>query len=149
MDKERVAWRALGALTVTAALLGGCAAPAWRPSAPAPNPTPTPTPAAPPERPTPLSPAARSLIVQARTLERRGDLDGASATLDRALRIEPYSPQLWIALGRLRLIENDAHQAENCARKALALARGDPGARAEAGRLLAAARRADPAQKPH
>ncbi len=71
-----------------------------------------------------------------------GDLDGASSTLDRALRIEPNNPLLWIERGRLRLAENDAHQAEACGRKALALASGDRGAQAQAGRLLADALRA-------
>jgi uncharacterized protein HemY len=71
-----------------------------------------------------------------------GDLDGASATLDRALRIEPNNPLLWIELGRLRMAENDAHQAEGCGRKALALASGDRGTQAQAGRLLADALRA-------
>jgi uncharacterized protein HemY len=71
-----------------------------------------------------------------------GDLDGASSTLDRALRIEPNNPLLWIELGRLRLAENDAHQAEGCARKALVLASGDRGTQAQAGRLLADALRA-------
>lgn len=71
----------------------------------------------------------------------RGDLDGASSTLDRALRIEPNNPLPWIELGRLRLAENDAHQAEGCGRKALALASGDRGTQAQAGRLLADALR--------
>jgi cytochrome c-type biogenesis protein CcmH/NrfG len=71
-----------------------------------------------------------------------GDLDGASATLDRALRIEPNNPLLWIEIGRLRMAENDAHQAEGCGRKALALASGDRGTQAQAGRLLADALRA-------
>ncbi len=71
-----------------------------------------------------------------------GELDGASSTLDRALRIEPNNPLLWIELGRLRLAENDAHQAEGCGRKALALASGDRGTQAQAGRLLAEALRA-------
>jgi uncharacterized protein HemY len=73
----------------------------------------------------------------------RGDLDGASSTLDRALRIEPNNPLLWIELGRLRLAEHDVHQAEGCGRKALALASGDRGAQAQAGRLLADALRAE------
>lgn len=71
-----------------------------------------------------------------------GDLDGASSTLDRALRIEPNNPLLWIELGRLRLAENDAHQAEGCGRKALSVASGDRGTQAQAGRLLAEALRA-------
>jgi uncharacterized protein HemY len=82
------------------------------------------------------------LVTQARTQISHGDLDGASATLDRALRIEPNNPLLWIERGRLRLAESDPHQAEGCGRKALALASGDRGTQAQAGRLLADALRA-------
>ncbi len=141
-------------------LLSGCLAPLPRPSPPSgPSPPPqspgageaqpSPPPAAlpparaqPPQRENHLSPATRSLVTQARTLVSRGDLEGASSTLDRALRIEPNNPLLWIERGRLRLAQNDAHQAEGCGRKALALASGDRGAQAQAGRLLADALRA-------
>jgi cytochrome c-type biogenesis protein CcmH/NrfG len=71
-----------------------------------------------------------------------GDFDAASSTLDRALRIEPNNPLLWIELGRLRLAESDAHQAEGCGREALALASGDQGTQKQAGMLLADALRA-------
>jgi uncharacterized protein HemY len=81
-------------------------------------------------------------VTQARSLLAHGEFDGASSTLDRALRIEPNNPLLWIELGRLRLAERDPHQAEGCARKALALASGDPGARKQSGRVLADALRA-------
>jgi tetratricopeptide (TPR) repeat protein len=141
-----------------AALLTGCPAPAPRPS-PSSNPLPTsdapappPPTLAPPHTPAPrppqparenrLSPATRSLVTQAHTLMAHGDIDGASATLDRALRIEPNNPLLWIERGRVRLAENDAHQAEGCGRKALALASGDQAAQRQAARLLADALRA-------
>ncbi len=91
----------------------------------------------PPVRENQLSPATRSLVEQSHAQIGRGDLPGASATLERALRIEPYNPLLWTELGRLRLAEEDARQAENCARKAMALASGDPSSEAKAGRLLA------------
>jgi len=148
------------AVLTAAVLLSGCPAPAPRPGSPG-NPFPGPQPAgplaptppplqpapAPPRAPPPprenhLSPATRSLVTQARTLVSHGDLDGASSTLDRALRIEPNNPLLWIELGRLRLAENDAHQAEGCGRKALSLAGGDRAAQAQSGRLLADALRA-------
>ena len=58
------------------------------------------------------------------------------------MRIEPNNPLLWIERGRLRLAESDPHQAEGCGRKALALASGDHGTQAQAGRLLADALRA-------
>jgi uncharacterized protein HemY len=81
-------------------------------------------------------------VAQARGLLARGDFDGASSTLDRALHIEPNNPLLWIEIGRLRLAESDPRQAEGCGRKALALAGGDHGAQQQAGRLLAEALRA-------
>jgi uncharacterized protein HemY len=71
-----------------------------------------------------------------------GDLVGASSTLDRALRIQPNNPLLWIELGRLRLAENDPHQAEGCGRKALALASGDQATQRQAGQMLSDALRA-------
>ena len=111
-------------------------------SAPTPLPAPPPQPTPPPPRENHLSPATRSLVTQAHSLMAKGDLDGASSTLDRALRIEPSNPLLWVEIGRLRLAESNAHQAEVCGRKALALASGDRGTQAQAGRLLADALRA-------
>ena len=81
-------------------------------------------------------------MTQAHEQATRGDLDGASLTLDRALRIEPNNPLIWAELGKVRLAENDSHQAEVCARKALALASGDRAAQAQAGRVLIDALRA-------
>jgi Tfp pilus assembly protein PilF len=157
MDKERYTLTRLAVLSA-ALLLGGCPAPSQRPSPPsnpapmtqypAPPPTVAPAPAPPPPRaPQPprenhLSAATRSLVTQARSLMAHGDLDGASSTLDRALRIEPNNPLLWIERGRLRLAESDAHQAEGCGRKALALASGDHATQKQAGQLLADALRA-------
>ena len=155
---------ALGAAAVlTTLLLSGCPARAQRPdplddpaaepglapgvpAAPATPPTgaavaPLPRPPA-AARENHLTPATRSLVTQAHKLAAGGDVDGASATLDRALRIEPNTPLLWIERGRLRLTESDAHQAESCGRKALALASGDRPTQAQAGRLLADALRA-------
>jgi uncharacterized protein HemY len=108
-----------------------------------PEPAPlAPRPPEPPPREIRLSSATRSLVTQAQTQAAHGDLPAASSTLDRALRIEPNNPLLWIELGRLRLEESDAHQAEVCSRKALALASGDRGTQRQAGRLLTDALRA-------
>ena len=165
MVQEHRSLNARAAALTAAVLLGGCSLLSPRPSQPpapspqpqssgsqsgpaAPNPPPPvpphaqPVPPPPPSRENHLSPATHSLVTQARTQMSHGDLDGASATLDRALRIEPNNPLLWIELGRLRMAENDAHQAEGCGRKALALASGDRGTQAQAGRLLADALRA-------
>jgi Tfp pilus assembly protein PilF len=66
----------------------------------------------------------------------------AAATLERALRIEPDNPLVWIELGRVRIAENNPAQAEAMGRKALALATGDPGAQSSAWHLIADAQRA-------
>lgn len=89
-----------------------------------------------------LGVATQSLVTQARAQLARGDLQAASAALDRALRIEPSNPLLWIEMARLGLAANDARQAEGYGRKALSLAGGDRLARAHAGRVLADALRA-------
>jgi uncharacterized protein HemY len=152
MAQKHRTLRTLAAVLTAAVLFSGCSVLSPRPQAPS-NPVPEPQPsgsgplspglpAPPPPRENHLSPATRSLVTQARTLISRGDLDGASSTLDRALRIEPNNPLVWIDLGRLRLAESDAHQAEGCGRKALSLASGDRGTQAQAGRLLADALRA-------
>src|SRR5258708_18722320 len=115
------------------------------PGSPAPSQSLPPAPAPqvpPPPRENRLSSATRSLVTQARAQIAHGDLPAASSTLDRALRIEPNNPLLWIELGRLRLAESDAHQAQGCGRKALALASGGRRNHAHAGRLLGGALRA-------
>ena len=122
------------------------------PAQPAPG-TPAPAPAgatpAPPERPyTPppkqfrLSAASSALVAQAHTQTAGGDFGQAAATLERALRIEPDNPLLWIELGRARLGENNPTQADAMGRKALALATGDPAAQSAAWHLIADAMRA-------
>jgi len=148
---------ASSAVLVAAALLTGCPGrslqsepnepPSIEPPAPPPATAPLPSPApvprpSPPPRENHLSPATTSLVSQAHVMMVKGDLDGASSTLDRALRIEPNNPLLWIERAKLRLAENDPQQAEACARKALALSSGDHAAQARSGRVLADALRA-------
>jgi tetratricopeptide (TPR) repeat protein len=139
-------------------MLSGCHSAAVRPTPESTRTAPPSAPGLPPSIPTPpapaqqrpqqpsreirLSPATQSLVTQAHGLLSHGDMDGASSTLDRALRIEPNNPLLWIELGRVRLVESDSHQAESCGRKALALAGGDKAAQAQSGRLLVDALRA-------
>ena len=156
MVQDKHSLRTLAVALTTALLVAGCATsrvssepPTSSPSAqPLPQASlqPLPSPTAPPPPPAVrenrLSPATSSLVTQARAQVARGDLPAASSTLDRALRIEPNNPLLWIELGKLRLVESDAHQAEICGRKALALASGDRRSQSQAGRLLADALRA-------
>lgn len=108
---------------------GAPGAPAGRPNAPVP-------------RQFHLGPASSALVTQAHTQAGGGDYGQAAATLERALRIEPDNPLLWIELGRVRLGENNATQAEALGRKALALAVGDGAAQAAGWQLIADSLRA-------
>jgi tetratricopeptide (TPR) repeat protein len=107
----------------------------------------TPPPAPPPrERPkasaATLSPASKALVSQAQAQRKKGDLPGATVSLDRALRIEPNNPLLWIEMGRLRMDQRNYPQAENMGRKALAMSVGDDGTQAMAWQLISDSLRA-------
>jgi Flp pilus assembly protein TadD len=136
--------------------LAACAAPGPRPSGAPPGatatgaaasgasqtPAPVPPPPASPARQFHLGPAASALVGQAHTQAASGEWAAAGATLERALRIEPDNPLLWVELGRVQLGEGNAAQADGMGRKALALATGDPAAQASAWRLIADSLRA-------
>jgi len=96
-----------------------------------------------PSRPAPfaLGPASSALVAQAHAQTSAQDYALAAATIERALRIEPGNPLLWIELGRIRLREGNTAQAEGLGRKALALATGDPAAQSSAQRLIAQSQR--------
>ena len=98
--------------------------------------TPPPPPVTPPKQ-FRLGAASSALVTQARKLADQGEFGSAIATLERAQRIEPENPLLWIELGRVHQEEGNAAQAESMGRKALALATGDPGAQSSAWRLIA------------
>lgn len=95
----------------------------------------------PPPKSFKLGPATSALVTQARGSSGAGDYDAAAATLERALRIEPANPLVWIEMARVRLESGDAQQAENMARRALSLAVGAPKEQAEAWRLINEAQR--------
>lgn len=99
-------------------------------------------PAAPPPKQFRLGAATTALVGQAHAQAQGGDFGQAATTLERAQRIEPDNPLLWIELGRVRLGENNAAQADAMGRKALALATGDPAAQGAAWRLIADSLRA-------
>ena len=88
-----------------------------------------------------LGGAASALVTQAHTRAAAGDYPAATATLERALRIEPENPLTWIELGRVQLAAGNAAQADNMGHKAVALASGDPNAQAVAWRLISDALR--------
>jgi Flp pilus assembly protein TadD len=81
-------------------------------------------------------------VAQAQKQASGGDYGQADATLERAVRIEPDNPLVWVELGRVRLGESNAVQADALGHKALTLATGDPSAQAAAWHLIADAARA-------
>ncbi len=153
---------------ITAILfLAGCTArqPVYRPQAPSPIPsssTSSPsvfppsvsTPSAPmPSElpplvsppPAPVSPpsanmAVVALLQKSQSQSSAGQWDAASASLERALRIEPRNPVLWQRLARLRLDQGDYPQAENLAAKSNSLAGTDKRLRAENWRIIGQSR---------
>ena len=84
-----------------------------------------------------MSTAGQALLEQGRAQRRAGNFAQASASLERALRIEPGQPVVWLELGRLRFDEGNPAQAEQMGRKALSLAPAESPVRAEASRLVA------------
>ncbi len=101
-----------------------------------------PVPTAPVVRQYQLAPASRALVEQARKLTGSGDFPVAIATIERALRIEPANPLLWIELGQVQQAAGNYAQAESTARKALSLASADLAVQSAAWQLVARSLRA-------
>jgi len=87
-------------------------------------------------QPATLGPASRALVTQAQAQRKKGDLPGATVSLERALRIEPNNPLLWIEMGQLRMDQRNYPQAENMGRKALSMSVGDDKTQAAAWQLV-------------
>jgi Tfp pilus assembly protein PilF len=118
-----------------AALAAGCAV-----TPPAPVPT------TPEERvartPVSKSGAVVALADSARTDAAAGNYAGASAALERALRIEPRNPRLWHELAQLKLRQGDPSQAANMAARSNSWAGADKALRAANWRIIGEAKRA-------
>jgi len=84
--------------------------------------------------------AVRGLAAQAHADLEAGRVAGAAAGLERALRIEPRNPRLWLELARVRLAQGDSRQAESLATRALSFAGGDNRLRAIGWGLISEAR---------
>ncbi|NCU01524.1 tetratricopeptide repeat protein [Candidatus Macondimonas diazotrophica] len=112
--------------------------------APAPSPPVEPSTPRPPEREdvpmAPLSPSARTLLTQAEAQRERGDLNAATATVERALRLAPAHPQPWLALADIQLTQQRPAEAEAMARRALSLGGATRTVRRQAWTLIARAR---------
>ena len=110
---------------------GEARVPAAEPSGSAPEP--------PAPEPAPSAPTATSALIEQSRLERAGGrYEAAAATLERALRIAPADPRLWLELAELRLLQNDVAQVRVLAQRALTLAAGDPAVERRARALLVA-----------
>jgi len=89
----------------------------------------------------PVSSASQALLTQSRSHQAAGRYEQAAASIERAVRIEPRQPVLWLELGNIRLKEGDFAQAESMGRKALSLATGDATLTAKAEQLIATAKK--------
>lgn len=81
-----------------------------------------------------------ALLTSARQQEGTGDLNGAAASLERALRIAPREPQVFYRLAQVRLSQGDTAQAEQLAQRGLNYAAGRPALQAGLWELIAQAR---------
>jgi Tfp pilus assembly protein PilF len=88
-----------------------------------------------------ITPASRSLLQTSRNQSVSGNYVQAAASLERAIRIDPAQPLLWLELGRVRLLEGDNVQAEQLGRKARTLSTNNPTAEAQSVQLIADALR--------
>jgi len=106
---------------------------------PAPAPTPPPPTVAPPAatRQFHLGTAATALVAQAHRQAAAGDPQLAIGSIERALRIEPDNPLLWIELGEIHEAAGHFDQAAGMGHKALQLATGDPHAQSASWHLIA------------
>jgi hypothetical protein len=89
----------------------------------------------------PQSPAVVALVDNSDRQAGSGNLDGAAAALERALRIEPRNAGLWQKLADIRLRQKQPGQAESLALKSNTLAVGDKATQAGNWRIIAKSRR--------
>lgn len=89
-----------------------------------------------------LGPASRALVGQAQKQIAAKNYAVAASSIERALRIEPGNPLLWIELAKVRQAEGNYVQAENLARKAISMSVQAPKTQAQAWQLVAETYRA-------
>ena len=119
-------------LTMLAALLAACAQ--------VPTATGTPDYSEPPTLPDESGEAAPSataaLLEQSRRQSASGEYSQAAASVERALRIEPGNPWLWLELAQIHQSSGNVQQARASAAKALSLAGPSRGAEERAREIL-------------
>ena len=82
--------------------------------------------------------AVLALLGKARQASKTGSLSVAESHLERALRIEPQNPTLWLYMAKLRLYADKSTESIELAKKAIALsARGGVASRRDRNSLQA------------
>jgi len=84
--------------------------------------------------------ATAALVAEAELAAAQGDLERASAILERAIRVEPTDPLPWNRLAELRLHQDRWQLAEQLATRSNRLAHEDPSLQARNWRVIAASR---------
>ncbi len=110
------------------------------PAPPPPPPPPPPMAFAPLENFPPLSPVVGALVVAANKNTAKGQIETATTTIERAIRIEPRNATLFYKLAVLRLKQAKPSLAEDLARKSALLASNDSSLKKHSWLLIAKAR---------
>lgn len=105
-----------------------------------PRPEPVPPPSYPQSAAEVSGPAVLALIGQAQDQRNAGNGEVAAATLDRARRIEPRNPFVWVEMVKTQLALQQPQDAEATAERARAYARGNPHIDRQLWQLIAEAR---------
>ena len=88
----------------------------------------------------PLSPAVSALALAANQDSQSGNIEAATTTIERAIRIEPRNATLYYKLALLKLKQSKPRLAEDLAKKAILLATNDPQLKKHSWLLVARAR---------
>jgi hypothetical protein len=88
----------------------------------------------------PLSPAVGALALAANQDTKSGNIESATTTIERAIRIEPRNATLYYKLALLRLKQSKPRLAEDLAKKAALLASNDTQLKKHSWLLIARAR---------
>ncbi len=88
----------------------------------------------------PLSPVVGALVVAANKNTAKGQIETATTTIERAIRIEPRNATLFYKLAVLRLKQAKPSLAEDLARKSALLASNDSSLKKHSWLLIAKAR---------
>lgn len=86
------------------------------------------------------NPAVLALLDRAELDSKAGKREAEGASLERALRIEPRNPWLWLQLAQVRLTQGQYAQAITLARKANSFGSRQPRLQSESWRVIGQAR---------